>query len=291
MPDVHRHHRGPGVERVAARNCSRSPAPSPAAAEQADVAAAEDLPDRADDVPGDQQRQGQHDEPERRRPSPAAAWAARRRCRAGSRSAGMTAREQQLAPQRVEEPHRRDRSRDPAVPGTSRAVPEELVVPEGVLDRVVHHRHHRHERPRRPRAPRTGSTRNQARLLCGLAIAQAVALSTQPAIGIDQHMPRASSARQASRRHRHALRQRSRQRLAVQLDAGDAAAAEILDRASTRPAGRPRRTAWRIPAGCRARLWPGSGAVGARQVDALAARHTAVAPSTGRPGSSCRASR
>ena len=125
---------------------------------------AEDLPDRADDVPRDQQRQRHQHQADRDAPAASrhvqgdgdAERHLDRENDAGKRSVAAAA-------QRGSAPSAGSRSNH------SDAVPEELVVAERVLDRVVDHRHQRDDRENAT-STSTGSTMNQALLFQVLSI-------------------------------------------------------------------------------------------------------------------------
>ena len=114
-------------------------------AEQADVGPAEDLPDRADHVPRNQQRQREDDEAGRDRPA-----LARHRQRDDDAERHLDRedhqREEQIAAERGEEAAAEIGRGIEQLLEPADAVPEELVVAEGVLHRIVHHRHQRQHR-------------------------------------------------------------------------------------------------------------------------------------------------
>ena len=139
------------------------PEPVERPAEQADVGAGEDLPDRADDVPRDQQRQRHDDQAD----SDAAS-----RARHGQRhdDAERDLDRQHDRPRRAgcatarRRSGRRARSRVEQLVEPVEADPEELVGAEDVLHRVVDDGHQRDDRGERDQT-NTGRTRNQALLV------------------------------------------------------------------------------------------------------------------------------
>ncbi|MEY9447441.1 putative membrane protein YccC [Bradyrhizobium diazoefficiens] len=114
-------------------------------AEQADVGPTEDLPDGADDVPGNQQRQREDDEAGRDGPA-----VARHRQRNDDAERHLDGedhqREEQIAAERREEAAAEIGRGIEQLLEPADAVPEELVVAERVLHRIVHHRHQRQHR-------------------------------------------------------------------------------------------------------------------------------------------------
>ena len=111
-------------------------------AQQANVAAGENLPDGADHVPRHEQRQGHDDEagsnaPTLLRHSKSHKYAERHL------NGEDNAREHEIPAERVKEAAAKISGRVKQFREPADAVPEELVIAECVLNRVVHHRHQR----------------------------------------------------------------------------------------------------------------------------------------------------
>ena len=147
VPDVHHDDGGPGVELVGDVIVVEAQAVQ-GIAEQADVGPAKYLPDGADHVPRDQQRQ--REDHQARRDRPTMAWHRQRHHDAERHlDRENDGREQQIAAERGQEASAEigrgiEQFLEPAD-----AVPEELVVAEGVLHRIVHDRHQRQDRGER----------------------------------------------------------------------------------------------------------------------------------------------
>ena len=147
MPDVHHDDGGPGVELVGnvvvvdAEAIER-------VAEQPDVGPAEDLPDRSDHVPRNQQRQRQDHETGGHRPA-----VARHRQRHHDAERHLDCEnhggEEQIAPQRGKEAAAEIGRGIEQLLEPADTVPEELIVAERVLHRIVHDRHQRQDRGER----------------------------------------------------------------------------------------------------------------------------------------------
>ena len=107
------------------------------------------------------------------------------------------------------------------------AVPEELVVPEGVLDRIVDHRHQRDDR----REGDDGEHRQDEEpgAVVERLVHQRASPGDEGAVGIDVDLARVEDHAASSPARRASSGARRGDRRAGERDAGDAAGAEVVD--------------------------------------------------------------